>query len=121
MANIGAGEVLTAYLVKESIANTIDSQIKDTSVEGIVILEGVTPFKYRYLTNNEMTTQPISDWLKGQFEKVLFTSETNIDFKERDFVLFENKTKLRITRIITQSQHGAFLISKNYPKILELR
>lgn len=120
MGNVGAGEVLTAYLIKESVANLIDSKLKDTSIETIAMLENVQSFKYRYLTNNEMTLQPLSSWLKGQFEKVLYTSETNIVFNERDFVLFENKQKARITRVIPQVQHGMFLISKKYPHILEL-
>jgi len=121
MGNIGAGEVLTAYLIKESIANVVDSQLKETSIETIAKLESVESFKYRYLTNNEMTLQPLSNWVKGQFEKVLYTSEQNITFNERDFILFENKTKLRITRIIPQQQHGMFLISKKFPHILELQ
>ncbi|MCK9319498.1 hypothetical protein, partial [Methanoculleus sp.] len=69
----------------------------------------------------EMTSQPITGWLKGKFEKVIFTSETDIEFKERDFVLFEDGTKYRITRVLEQSQHGAFLISRNFPHILELK
>jgi len=122
MANVGAGEVLKAYLVKETLATELDSQLKTLVVsESIRNLEGVKMFKYRYLTNNEMTLQPISNWLKGQFEKVLYTSETGITFKERDFVLFEDGTKYRITRVLEQSQHGAFLISKNFPHILELK
>lgn len=120
MGNIGAGELLVAYLVKESVVTTVDSLLKTTTVEGISVVEGVTPFKYRYLTNNEMTTQPISNWLKGQFDKVIFTSETNIEFKERDYILFENGSKARITRKIPQVQHGMFLISKKPPHILEL-
>ena len=121
MGNIGAGELLTAYLIKESVATLVDTQLKSAvPTETILNLEGVTSFKYRYLTNNEMTTQPISGWLKGQFEKVLFTSETNIVFNERDFILFENKSKYRITRVIAQPQHGMFLINKKYPHILEL-
>ncbi len=121
MANIGAGEVLKAYLVKESVANVVNTQLKDTTIESVAYLDGVYAFKFRYLTNNEMTLQPISNWLKGQFEKVLFTSETHITFNERDFILFPNGTKLRITRVIEQSQHGAFAISKHYPHILELQ
>ena len=121
MGNIGAGELLTAYLIKESVATLVDTQLKSTvPTETILNLEGVTSFNYRYLTNNEMTTQPISGWLKGQFEKVLFTSETNIVFKERDFVLFNNKSKYRITRILPQVQHGMFLINGKHPHILEL-
>lgn len=121
MANIGAGEVLTAYLIKESVATLVDSQIKDTvPSETILNLNGVDSFKYRYLTNNEMTMQPISSWLKGQFDKVLFTSETDITFKERDFILFENGTKLRIIRVLAQSQHGMFLLNQKHPHILEL-
>lgn len=120
MGNIGAGEFFKAYLVKESVAQIVDSQIKTTSLESIGRLEGVRAFKFRYLTNNEMTTQPISGWLKGQFEKVLFTSETDIQFNERDVILFEDSTRLRIVRVLTQSQHGAFLINKHFPHILEL-
>ena len=120
MGNIGAGELFTAYLVKESVVNTVDSLLKTTTIEGISVVEGVTPFKYRYLTNNEMTMQPISDWLKGQFDKVIFTSETNIEFKERDFILFSDGVKARVNRKIPQVQHGMFLINKKPPHILEL-
>lgn len=120
MGNIGAGELLDAYLVKESVITTVDSLLKTTSVVGISVVEGVTHFKYRYLTNNEMTMQPISNWLKGQFDKVIFTSETNIVFKERDYIIFESGERARITRKIPQVQHGMYLISKKPPHILEL-
>lgn len=121
MGNIGAGELLTAYLVKQSVATLVDTQLKTSvPITTVLNLEGVTEFKYRYLTNNEMTTQPISNWLKGVFEKVLFTSETDIEFEERDVVLFDDKSRFRITRVIPQVQHGMFLINKKNPHILEL-
>ena len=121
MANIGAGETLVAYLIKKSKATDVESQIKDTiPTETILNLDGVYRFKFRHLSQSEMTYQPISNWLKGKFDRVLFTSETAIEFEERDFVMFESGKKLRITRILPQSQHGAFLINKKYPHILEL-
>ena len=121
MANIGAGETLVAYLIKKTVANDVNSQIKDTvPTDTILNLNGVYRFKYRHLSQSEMTYQPISNWLKGKFDRVLFTSETAIEFEERDFVMFESGKKLRITRILPQSQHGAFLINKKYPHILEL-
>lgn len=121
MANIGAGETFVAYLIKKNVITDVDSQIKDTILtETLLNIEGVKRFKYRYLSQSEMTYQPISGWLKGKFDKVLFTSETDIEFEERDFVMFENQRRLRISRVLPQTQHGAFLINKKQPHILEL-
>ena len=121
MANIGAGELLKGYLIKKATVKDIDSQIKDTvPTETFKNMNGVYEFKYRHLSQSEMTYQPISNWLKGKFDKVLYTSETDIKFEERDFIKFENGKFLRITRVLPQSQHGAFLINKKPPHILEL-
>jgi hypothetical protein len=121
MANIGAGETQVAYLIKKSVATDVNSQIKDTvPTETLLNIEGVSRFKYRHLSQTEMLYQPISGWLKGVFDKVLFTSETNIIFEERDFIMFSNGKKLRITRVLPQTQHGAFLVNKKPPHILEL-
>lgn len=125
MANIGAGETQVAYLIKKSKATDVETQgnhhIEDTMpTETILNLDGVYRFKFRHLSQTEMTTQPISGWLKGVFDKVLFTSETNIIFEERDFIMFSNGKKLRITRVLPQTQHGAFLVNKKPPHILEL-
>ena len=122
MANVGAGEVLKAYLVKESIAKTIDSQIKTlVENESIKNLKGVRMFKFRYLTDTEMTFQPISGWLKGKIDRAIFTSERNIKFDERDLVVFDDGVTLRVTRSLPQKQHGMFLVSGNFPQIVELQ
>lgn len=121
MANLGAGEVLKAYLVKKELITVVDSQLKDTSVEEVKSIYKLKLFKYRHITDREMTTQPISGYLKGQFDKVIFTSETDIVFNERDKILFPDKTTLVIERKIPQKQHGYFIISNKFPHILELR
>lgn len=122
MANIGAGELLKGYLIKETMIDLVDSQLKDSILsESISLIEGVTPFKYRYLTNNEMTTQPISGWLKGQFDRVIFTSETDVIFNQRDYVLLEDGRRLVIDRVIKQTHLGMFLLNKKSPHILELK
>ena len=123
MGNLGAGEFLRAYLIKETVIDTIDSQIKESILsQGTAIIEGVTPFRYRYLTNSEMTSQPITGWLKGQFKKVIYTSQTNIEFKERDIVLCEDDgRKFIIDNIMKQTHIGMFLLNKKSPHILELK
>lgn len=120
MGNVGAGEVRPAYLIKRDVATDVDSQIKDTKIETLLYLDGVYLFEYRYLTQREMVYMPISNHLKGKVDRVLFTSETDVPFKERDKVMFEDGHKLIITKVLPQSEHGMFLISQNPPHILEL-
>ena len=121
MSNIGAGEYRTAYLIKQTVITVVDSQIKsEAPVETILNIDGVQGFRYRYLTEREMTFQPITAYMKGKFDKVIFSSETEITFDERNYILFDDGNKLRITRVLPQTQHGAFLISRNAPHIIEL-
>jgi len=120
MSNIGAGEYLDAWLVKREEITQVDSMIKSTATVTTEIYKYTKPFKYRYLTATEMTFQPISAHLKGRYNRVLFTSETDIVFRERDKILFEDNSMLLINRLLPQYQNGMFLISNNPPHILEL-
>jgi hypothetical protein len=120
MANIGAGETRKAWLVKSEDVNVVDSMIKDTESITVVKKEYSKMFKYRALTATEMTYQPLSSWLKGKYDKVIFTSDTAIQPNERDKILFEDGRYLRITRKLPQEQIGFFAISKKFPYILEL-
>jgi len=121
MANMGAGEVRVAYLVKKQEITLVDSMIKDTATITYDVAKRLQKFRYRYLNSTEMTFQPISAHLKGRYDRVLFSSETDIVFKERYKILFDDlKTTLSITRVFPQVQHGFFAISKKAPNILEL-
>mgnify|MGYP001240613849 CR=1 FL=1 len=120
MSNVGAGEVLKAYLVKKNQITTVDSMLKNTLVEDVAISNELKPFRFRYLTQSEMTFQPLSNWLKGKFDKVIFSSETTLNPAKYDGILFEDKSILRVQRILPQTMHGMFLINKKAPKILEL-
>lgn len=120
MANIGVGETFKAWLIKREKVTTVDSMIKDTEIEEIVRVVALKSFKYRHLSQKEMTIQPLSNHLKGRFDKVIFTSDTLIMPKERDKVLFEDGTMLTITRKIPQTQLYCYAFSKKFPHILEL-
>ena len=120
MANIGAGETRKAWLVKREFVATIDSMIKDTSLEDVIASVYTKYFKYRALSSTEMTYQPISSYLKGKYDKVIFTSETDLVFNERDKILFEDGRFLNITRKLPQEQLGFYMFSKKFPHILEL-
>lgn len=120
MSNIGAGEVRTAYLVKKNIATDVDSQIEDTKTETLLYLDGIYKFKYRYLTQREMIYQPISNHLKTKQDRVLFTSDTTLNFENKDKIYFSDGSSFIVTRVLPQSEHGMFLISKKPPHILEL-
>lgn len=125
MANIGAGETLNAYLVKSTDVNVVDAFVKDSvPTEEIVAYANLQPFRYRFLSTSEMTYQPLSAHLKGKYDGVLFTSETDIKPTERDKILFvdgilEDKY-LRVTRVLPQVQIGTFAINRKYPNIIEL-
>lgn len=121
MANVGAGEVLKAYLVTTDLITAVDTQYKSsTPVEEIKKIYHLREFKYRYLTSSEMTFQPLTDSLKGRYDRTLFTSEIDIVFRERNKILFEDGRYLMINRVLPQVQHGMFLINKKPPHILEL-
>lgn len=121
MANLGAGEVLKAYLVKKELITVVDTQYKSSvPVEEIKKIYKLKQIRYRYLTNTEATYQPINNWLKGKYDKVIFTSETDVEFRERDKILFDDGRYLVINSVIPQTQHGAFLINRKPPHILEL-
>jgi len=120
MANIGAGETRKAWLIKSENVTIVDSMMKDTDNETVIKSEYARMFKYRTLTATEMTYQPLSSWLKGKYDKTIFTSDTEIKPKERDKILFEDGRYLRITRKLPQEQIGFFAISKKFPVILEL-
>jgi len=121
MANMGAGEVRVAYLVKKQEITLVDSMIKDTATITYDVAKRLQKFRYRYLNSTEMTFQPLSGHLKGRYDRVLFSSETDIVFRERDKILFDDlKTTLIITRVLPQVQQGFFAISKKAPNILEL-
>jgi hypothetical protein len=120
MANIGAGEVRVAYLVKSEDITLVDSMIKDTATISYDVIKYTRKFRYRYLNSTEMTFQPLSGHLKGRYDRVIFCSETDIDFRERDKILFKEGNTLSITRVLPQLQHGFFAISKKAPNILEL-
>ena len=120
MANIGAGETRNAWLVKSENVTLVDSMIKSTDTETVKQSEYSKHFKYRALTTTEMTYQPLSSWLKGKYDMVIYTSDTNIKPNERDKILFEDGRYLRIIRKLPQEQNGFFAISKKFPHILEL-
>jgi len=126
MANIGAGESLHAYLVKKENVNIVDAYFRANIVPNVSIakIDDMIPFRYRFLSTTEMTFQPISAHLKGKFDGVLFTSETDIFVNERDKIYFSDGLLqgkyLTITRVIPQVHIGAFVINKKYPKIIEL-
>ena len=120
MSNIGAGETYNAWLIKREYITLVDSLIKTSATETDSFTEYTQPFRFRYLTSSEMTFQPISAHLKGRYDRVIFTSELDLEFRERDKILFEDNTTLIINRAIPQKQHGMFLISKKTPIILEL-
>lgn len=125
MANIGAGETYHAYLVKKENVKLVDSLIKETiPTEENVTFEYMQSFRYRFLSQTEMTFQPISAWLKGKYDGVIFSSETEISPNANDKLYFidgilEGKSLL-ITRVIPQVQNGMFMISKKFPNIIEL-
>jgi len=120
MANIGAGETRVAWLIKSENVSLVDSMIKDTDTETVKVSEYAKRFKYRVLTSTEMTYQPLSSWLKGKYDKTIFTSDTTIQPNERDKILFEDGRYLRITRKLPQEQLGFYVFSKKFPVILEL-
>ena len=125
MANIGAGESLHAYLVKKEDINIVDAYVKNVSpTVSVDRVDGMIPFRYRFLSTSEMTFQPISAHLKGKFDGVLYTSETDISVNERDKVYFVDGLLqgkyLTVTRVLPQVHIGAFVINKKYPKIIEL-
>lgn len=123
MANIGVGETYHAWLIEKSNVQDVNSYLNELD-EAINITKFIatkgTHFKYRYLSQSEMTYQPISNHLKGKFDSVIFTSETNIKFKERQMVVFEDGTHLLITRKLPQTQINSFAFTKKPPHILEL-
>jgi hypothetical protein len=124
MANIGAGETYHAYLVKKENVKLVDSLIKTIPTEKNVTFEYMQSFRYRFLSQTEMTFQPISAWLKGKYDGVIFSSETEISPNANDKLYFidgilEGKSLL-ITRVIPQVQNGMFMISKKFPNIIEL-
>jgi hypothetical protein len=124
MTNIGVGETYLGYLIKAKDVANIDTLLSAlTPTETILTYEVCHPFKYRYLSEREMTNQPISSWLKGQYQSIIFTSEIDYVFEERDRVFLEdNKSKyLVIENVIPQKQLGQFVINKKYPHILELK
>jgi hypothetical protein len=120
MANIGVGETFDAWLVKSEDIAVVDSMIKSTETLNAIKSEYTKHFKYRHLSQSEMTYAPISGYLKGKFDKVIFTSETDISPKERDKILFKDGTFLRVTRSLPQKQLGMYMFSKKFPHILEL-
>ena len=124
MRNIGVGETFLGYLIKAKDVSNIDTLLSvSTPIETVLTYEVCHPFKYRYLSDFEMTSQPISAWLKGKYESVIFTSEIDYVFEERDRVFLEDeKAKyLTITRVIPQKHLGMFAITKKWPHILELK
>lgn len=126
MANIGAGETLHAYLVRAENVNLVDAFIKDNvASEDAFKPEYSQRFRYRFLSTNEMTFQPISALLKGKFDAVIYSSETELKPRDRDKIYFidgVNKGRqLRITRVLPQMQHGAFVINHKHPNIMELQ
>lgn len=122
MSNIGTGETYKAYYVEPSFVEKVDSLLKDSvPIGSLVETKMVRTFKYRYLTSNEMLSQPLSSWVKSQYENVIYTSETNIDFKNKGLVFTEDMKRHILDNKIPQRQQGMFLVSKKYPHILELR
>ena len=97
MANIGAGEFNPAYLIKRENVTVVDSYLKATvPIEEMQELGVIRKFKYRYLTDSEMISQPIAGWLKGKTVMVIYTSEKNITFNEYDKSDFKSADELSI-------------------------
>ena len=121
MANLGAGETFVGYLIKSSEITTVNSFIKDNSVEALATCEAVKSFRYRYMSANESITQALPSWLKGKLSDVIFTSETDIDPRLNDIIYLEIDYKKRvINSVIPQRQLGMFALSKKFPFVLEL-
>lgn len=122
MSNIGAGETYIGYYVEPSYTEKVDSLLKESAPIGSLIeTKLVKPFKYRYLTSNEMLSQPLSSWIKAQYDNVIYTSETNIEWKLKALIFTNDNKRHILENKIPQRQQGMFLVSKKYPHILELR
>ena len=123
MSNIGAGETFNAWLIKKNVINDIDTfLLTNDTQEAITKIrsEYGQRFKYRTLTASEMTYQPLQNHLKGRYDLTLFTSELNINPKERDKIMFEDGTHLMVSRVLPQKQLGFYMFKKKFPVILEL-
>jgi len=124
MSNIGAGETLHAWLIKKSEVDNVNSLIatNDTTptIETIKS-QYAKHFKYRTLSTSEMTFQPLTSHLKGRYDLTLFTSDLDIEPKERDKVMFEDGTMLVITRLLPQKQLGFYMFKRKFPVILEMQ
>ena len=124
MTNIGIGETFLGYLIKAKDVSNIDTLLSvSTPIATVLTYEVCHPFRYRYLSDYEMTNQPISAWLKGKFESVIFTSEIDYTFEERDRVFLEDEKMkyMTITNVIPQKHLGGYVITKKFPHILELK
>ena len=120
MGNIGVGETYVAWLVKKENMSVVDTLIKDTGTEMFRTIEYGKRFKYRYLSEREITYQPLPSYLKEKMDKTIYTSELGLYPNERDVVYLENGRHFRVVNLFPQKQHGMFLISKKTPFILEL-
>lgn len=122
MANIGAGETYHGYLIKAENITFVDSLIKESVPTQQIVSQGyMRPFRYRYLTESEMTQQQMRGWLKNTARAVIFTSETEIVPNAKDAVMLENGMLLRVPQKQPQPQQGMYMFSKKPPHILELQ
>jgi len=121
MANIGVGETFNAFLVKASDITAVDSFLKTSATETTATCEQMQPFRYRYVDMREGLAQPIAAWLKGKEDRIIFTSETSIDPKPNDRIYDGFSRYFIVVSVRPQRQLGAFVISKKFPFIIELR
>jgi len=123
MGNIGAGETLTAWLIKKSEVSDVDNLILERDNQETrtkIKSEYAKKFKYRTLTQSEMTYQPLPNYLKGRYDLTMFTSDLDIKPNERDKIMFEDGTFLMISKVLPQKQLGFYMFKKKFPVILEL-
>ena len=59
-----------------------------------------------------MTYQPLQNHLKGRYDLTLFTSELNINPKERDKIMFEDGTHLMVSRVLPQKTTWVLYVQK---------
>ncbi len=121
MANIGAGETYRGYLVKQENWTSVDSLLKDTvPVVSDEISQYAQKFRYRYLSQEEITQQQMRGWLKASYSYVLFSSETTLTPKERDRVILEDGQTFIITKSQAMVQNTMFAFTKKPPHIMVL-
>ncbi|HOO43432.1 MAG TPA: hypothetical protein PKU69_00035 [Bacillota bacterium] len=127
MANIGAGETYTGYIVRKTDIIFLDSLLKDTltETERIVALETslfAKKFRYRYFSMQEKLATPLRSWIKTQFETTILSSDTEFNPHPDDYIFLEGQFDPRlIINVINMREHGYFAFVKSAPYVLVLK